>query len=133
MKDVLYTATELGHRLGVSARTLRFYESKNLIRPKRVGNRRIYNYQDNARMRLILRGKRLGFSLDDIKSFLNLYDYDADQSTQVQLLSNKVSERIELLRKQKQDIESTLNELKVIQSAALSALKNKPKIRWSQS
>jgi DNA-binding transcriptional MerR regulator len=133
MKDVYYTATELGERLGVSARTLRFYESKELINPSRVGNRRIYNYQDNARMKLILRGKRIGFSLEEIKSFLDLYDHDADQSTQVQLLFNKVSERIEQLRIQKHDIETTLNELKDIQSAASSTLKNKPKIRWSQS
>ncbi|ORU90250.1 MAG: hypothetical protein A6F71_04595 [Cycloclasticus sp. symbiont of Poecilosclerida sp. M] len=129
----LYTATELAHTLGVSSRTLRFYETKQLISPARIGNRRIYNYKDNARMKLILRGKRIGFSLDEIKEFLDLYDHDADQSQQVHLLLNKVTGRIEQLREQKNDIETTLEELKAIQSAAAQTLKNKPKIRWSNS
>lgn len=133
MKNDFYTATELGEQLGVSARTLRFYETKNLIIPKRVGNRRIYNYKDNVRMQLILRGKRIGFSLDEIKEFLDLYDADADQSKQIQLLVTKVSDRIEQLNQQKQDIETTLAELEEIHSAASQTLKNKPKIKWSPS
>jgi len=131
MKDTLYTATELADTLGVSSRTLRFYETKHLISPKRVGNRRIYNYQDRARMQLILRGKRIGFSLGDIREFLNLYDSDTDKTAQIHLLVNKVSHRIDRLTDQQKDIETTLFELKEIQSIALETLKNKPKIRWS--
>jgi DNA-binding transcriptional MerR regulator len=133
MKDTLYTATELAHTLGVTSRTLRFYETKRLIAPRRVGNRRIYNYQDRARMQLILRGKRIGFSLDDIRDFLNLYDSKTDQTSQIQLLVSKVTTRIEQLVQQQQDIETTLEELKEIQSIASQTLKNKPKIRWSTS
>ena len=133
METNLYTATELANALGVSSRTLRFYETKNLINPTRVGNRRIYNYQDCARMKLILRGKRIGFSLDDIKEFLDLYDSKADQTSQIQMLVNKVSLRITQLTEQQHDIETTLNELRDIHSVATETLKNKPKIRWSPS
>jgi DNA-binding transcriptional MerR regulator len=123
----LYTATELGKTLGVSARTLRFYETKHLINPIRVGNRRIYNYKDHARMKLILRGKRIGFSLDDIKEFLDLYDKKTDQTEQVELLAHKVSNRIEQLNTQKDDIETTLIELRDIQALATETLKNNMK------
>ncbi|MEO1963404.1 MAG: MerR family DNA-binding transcriptional regulator [Cycloclasticus sp.] len=133
MKDTLFTATELAERLGVSSRTLRFYETKHLITPERVGNRRIYNYKDHARMTLILRGKRIGFSLGDIREFLDLYDSNADRSPQIQLLVSKVSQRIDQLQEQKDDIDLTLDELREIQAIASETLKNKPKIRWSAS
>ncbi|HIG80039.1 MAG TPA: MerR family DNA-binding transcriptional regulator [Cycloclasticus sp.] len=127
MKNTLYTATELADVLGVTSRTLRFYETKGLIKPNRVGNRRIYDYKDHARMKLILRGKRIGFSLDDIRELLGLYGSNTDQSSQIQLLISKVSHRINQLQKQKDDIDMTLDELKEIQSIALETLKNKPK------
>lgn len=133
MKENLYTATELADALGVSSRTLRFYETKSLINPTRVGNRRIYNYKDHARMKLILRGKRIGFSLDEIKEFLDLYDTQASQTPQIQLLVNKVSQRIKQLTEQQRDIETTLGELREIHSIASETLTNKPKIRWSSS
>ncbi|HIF18315.1 MAG TPA: MerR family DNA-binding transcriptional regulator [Cycloclasticus sp.] len=133
IKESLYTATELATSLGVTSRTLRFYETKHLIQPKRVGNRRVYNYKDRARMQLILRGKRIGFPLDDIKEFLDLYDSDADRTPQIQLLVNKVENRIKQLTEQQQDIETTLDELREIHSIASETLKNKPKIRWSST
>lgn len=122
MKEELYTATELGDILGISARTLRFYETKKLINPIRVGNRRIYNYKDSARMKLILRGKRIGFSLDDIKKFLDLYDADPSQIKQLKLLQDGVEQRMAQLNQQKKDITKTLNELKEIQRATTEAL-----------
>ncbi|MFT6624212.1 MAG: DNA-binding transcriptional MerR regulator [Cycloclasticus sp.] len=126
MKEELYTATELGDLLGVSARTLRFYETKQLINPKRVGNRRIYNYKDSARMKLILRGKRIGFSLDEIKKFLDLYDADPNQIKQLKLLQDGIEQRMAQLNQQKKDINKTLSELKEIQSATAEALNQKP-------
>lgn len=104
MNDTLYTATELANVLGVSARTLRFYETKKLISPLRVGNRRIYNYKDSARLKLILRGKRIGFSLDEIKQFLQLYDADPTQVEQLKLLQDSIEHRISQLNQQKKDI-----------------------------
>jgi DNA-binding transcriptional MerR regulator len=133
MKDTLYTASELADTLGVTSRTLRFYETKHLLQPKRVGNRRIYNYKDRARMQLILRGKRIGFSLYDIKEFLDLYDSNSDHTAQIQLLVNKVENRIKQLTEQQQDIDTTLGELQEIHSLASETLKSKPKIRWSSS
>ncbi|MEH6503407.1 MAG: MerR family DNA-binding transcriptional regulator [Cycloclasticus sp.] len=122
MNEELYTATELGDVLGVSARTLRFYETKKLINPIRVGNRRIYNYKDSARMKLILRGKRIGFSLDEIKKFLDLYDADPSQMEQLKLLQDGVEQRVAQLNQQKKDIAQTLKELKEIQRATNQAL-----------
>lgn len=127
MKNTLYTATELADVLGITSRTLRFYETKGLIKPERVGNRRIYDYKDHAHMKLILRGKRIGFSLDDIRELLDLYGSNTDQSPQIQLLISKVSHRIDQLQKQKDDVDMTLDELKEIQSIASETLKNKPK------
>jgi len=125
MKNTLYTATELASSLGVSARTLRFYESKDLLSPTRVGNRRVYNYKDNARMHLILRGKRIGFSLDEIKTFLDLYDADPHQKKQTKLLHDSVEKRIAQLTQQQQDISQTLLELKKIRHEAISTLNKK--------
>ncbi|PCI19276.1 MAG: MerR family transcriptional regulator [Piscirickettsiaceae bacterium] len=120
----LYTATELGKSLGISARTLRFYETKKLITPIRVGNRRIYNYKDSARMKLILRGKRIGFSLDEIKEFLDLYDADPSQIKQIKLLHERVKQRIDQLAQQKDDIKKTLNELNEIYQTTTEAINN---------
>ena len=79
---------EVARTLGVSARTLRFYEDKGLIEPCRIGTTRIYTRRDVARMRLILRGKRLGFSLRDIEEFLGLYDSDPQHVEQMRALPN---------------------------------------------
>lgn len=122
--STLLTATELGKVLDVSPRTLRFYETKKLINPIRVGNRRIYNYKDSARMKLILRGKRIGFSLDEIKEFLDLYDADPSQIKQINLLHGRVKERINQLVQQKNDINKTLKELNEIYQTADTALNN---------
>ncbi len=126
MKNILYTATGLAKILSVSAPTLRFYESKKLISPNRVGNRRIYNYKDSARMNLILRGKRISFSLDEIKEFLDLYDADPSQLKQTKLLRDGVEKRIQLLIQQQQDISKTLDELNEIHQEISTILNNKP-------
>lgn len=118
----LLSAPELAHQLEISARALRFYESKGLIRPERVGNNRVYTRTDLARMKLILRGKRLGFTLADIRDFLDLYDADPTQNSQLKLLHQKVSDRIDLLQKQRQDLDKTLNELMEIQQSTEQAL-----------
>lgn len=122
MKTTLYTATELAKTLGVSARTLRFYESKELISPSRVGNRRIYNHKDSTRMSLILRGKRIGFSLDEIKEFLDLYDANPNQIKQTKHLHFSVEKRIRQLTHQQQDISQTLGELNKIHQETTAVL-----------
>lgn len=122
MNNTLFTATELANELDVSSRTLRFYETKSLIKPLRAGNRRVYNYKDHARMKLIMRGKRLGFSLSEIKEFLDLYDSNTQQKQQIQMLCDKVSSRITKLTQQQKDIKTTLGELNQIYADASASL-----------
>ncbi len=105
-------------QLGVTMRTLRFYEDKGLIAPERVGTARLYSRREIGRMQLILRGKRLGFSIREIKDFLDLYDVDPEHHVQVKQLVLKVSDRVEQLTHQKQAIEQTLAELKTIEAQA---------------
>src|ERR1700722_4937407 len=81
-----YSVTQLGRDLGVTARTIRFYEDKGLISPRRAGNNRVYTLRDRARMILILRGKKLGFSLREIKEYLDLYDADPTQAKKLRVL-----------------------------------------------
>lgn len=120
--DLMLSAPELANRLEISARALRFYESKGLITPNRVGNTRVYNHKDYARLQLILRGKRLGFSLADIREFLDLYDADPTQRSQLRLLQQKVSDQIQRLQNQRVDLDRTLTELIEIQQVTEQAL-----------
>ncbi|MGF7154160.1 DNA-binding transcriptional MerR regulator [Novosphingobium gossypii] len=112
--------------LGVTMRTLRFYEDKGLIAPQRVGTTRIYSRREMGRMQLILRGKRLGFTIREIKEFLDLYDVDPEHHEQVRALRGRVNERIANLRKQKRAIEQTLDELISIERQALAWLEGSP-------
>lgn len=123
--DKLYSVTELARDLGVTPRTIRFYEDQGLILPQRAGNTRIYTHRDRARMTLILRGKRLGFSLKEIKEFLDLYVVDTTQVEQLQLLSVKVRGRIAQLEDQLQAVETSLVELRDIERLTQEALQSK--------
>lgn len=121
--DKLLSVTELAEEFGVTPRTIRFYETKGLISPQRVGSTRAYSYKDRARLKLILRAKRLGFSLTDIKEYLELYIIDPSQKEQVHLLLAKVNERITELEQQQEDLIVTLEELRDIKKQATQALK----------
>lgn len=107
----LFTISELAKLLEITPRTIRFYEQKGLISPQRAGNTRIYTRRDKARLQLILRGKRLGFSLAEIRDYLDLYEIDRTQTSQLQFLHDKVSERIGDLESQQRDLQQTLSEL----------------------
>jgi len=118
----LQTITELGAELGLTSRAIRFYESKGLLNPARVGLNRVYNYRDRARLKLIVRAKRLGFSLNDIAEYLDLYQADPEKMEQRQMLIAKVRERIAELEQQKIDLITTLGELYEIERQALDRL-----------
>jgi DNA-binding transcriptional MerR regulator len=120
--ELLYSVSQLGSDLGVSARTVRFYEDKGLISPRRVGNNRVYTARDRARMILILRGKKLGFSLRDIKQYLDLYDADPTHAKQLRLLLKAVGGRIAQLEDQRVALEQALAELHEVESQAHRAL-----------
>lgn len=117
-----YSVTELGRDLGVSARTIRFYEDKGLIAPRRAGNNRVYTQRDRGRMILILRGKKLGFSLREIKDYLDLYDADPTHAKQLRLLLGAVGSRILQLEDQRTALEQALSELHEVEAQARAAL-----------
>jgi len=106
----LFTIGELASAFSLSPRAIRFYEDQGLILPERAGTQRIYTKRDRARLSLILRGKRLGFSLADIRAFLDLYD--ADRSQQMALTLERTRARIADLEQQLEDITITLAELR---------------------
>ena len=102
---------ELAAEFGVTTRTIRFYEDKNLIAPERRGQRRVYHLRDKVRLQLIMRGKRLGFSLDEIRAMIDLYDADPTQVSQLRLFLDKLHERKSLLKTQREDIDQVLTEI----------------------
>lgn len=106
-----FTIGDLAKEFGVSLRTLRFYEDKNLVNPHRDGMTRIYSRRDRARLKLILMGKRVGFSLKEIKEMLDLYNLKDGQSTQLKVALKRFNEQIALLERQKKDVEQAIEEL----------------------
>ncbi len=108
--------------LGITPRTLRLYEDKGLIHPVRVGNNRAYSHRDIVRMRLILRGKRLGFSLREIQEFLDLYSSDAGNDEQMRTLAEGCRTRIDALNLQRQALEQTVAELEELEQTARANL-----------
>ncbi len=106
-----YTITELAGEFEITPRTIRFYEDKELLRPRRNGMNRVYSRGDRVRLKLILRGKRLGFSLDEIKEMLDLYDIGDGQVGQLRLTLRKSRERIGALECQRKDIDQAMKEL----------------------
>jgi DNA-binding transcriptional MerR regulator len=109
---------DVAAHLGVTHRALRFYEDKGLIEPARVGNTRIYSRRDVARMQLILRGKRLGFSIREIREFLDLYDADPTQREQLQHLVAQIRLRTKQLERQRAALETTIAELRSMEEQA---------------
>ena len=106
-----YTIRQLTKEFNVTARTLRFYEDEGLIAPARRGQTRIYSSRDRARIILILRGRRVGFSLAEIGEILDLYDVHDGGASQIAHARRKFEERVATLERQKIDIEASLKEL----------------------
>lgn len=114
----LYTVNQLADALGITPRAIRFYESKGLIAPSRVGSMRVFTRHDRGRLLLVLRGIRLGLSLAEVRDYLDLYDTDPTQHGQVRLLLGKVRARITTLEAQRQDLDQALTELRAIAARA---------------
>ena len=123
--EPVWSIGELAAQLGVTTRTIRFYEAQQLITPTREKGARVYGRRDRARMHLILRGKNLGFTLEVIREYLSLYDADPNQVTQVQMFLEKVEGSIADLERKKSDIERTLGELTALQARAIAFLRDR--------
>jgi DNA-binding transcriptional MerR regulator len=106
-----FTIRDLTREFGVTSRTLRFYEEKGLIEPKRSGQDRLYSRRDRARLKYVLMGKSVGFSLEEIRSMLDLYDLGDGQVTQLKVAQERFDEQIARLKRQRADIERALAEL----------------------
>jgi len=117
-----YSIGQLAEEFGITSRTLRLYEEERLLDPQRDGTRRIYNERNRVRLRLILRGKRLGWSLSEIRELFDLYDSSQGEQAQLELMLDKLALRREALLEQKNDIEHALQELDRIVANAEQAL-----------
>ena len=106
-----FRISELAEEFDISLRALRFYEDKGLIQPKRSGNTRIYSRRDRARLQLILLGKRLGFSLDDIGALLNLYEPGSDNLRQLSMAAEMGVTQLKQLEEERATLEASIDEL----------------------
>src|SRR4029453_16079439 len=106
-----YSIGEMCDAFGVTARALRFYEDEELISPERRGTTRLYTDRDRARLPWIRRGKSVGFTLNDIRELLDLYDLGDQRQTQMVATLERCRERVAVLERQKVDIDATITEL----------------------
>jgi len=106
-----YTISELATEFGVTTRTMRHYEDEGLLNPRREGTSRLFSNRDRVRLKLALRGKRLGFSLAEIRELFDLYDQTRDEKRQLEEFIGKLERRRAMLEQQREDIEVMLNEI----------------------
>lgn len=111
-KQSKYGIGDLAREFAITLRTLRFYEDKGLLNPKREGLNRIYTRRDRARLKLVLMGKRVGFSLDEIRAMLDLYDLKDGQSTQLKVALDKFQGQVDILEAQRRDLDQAIDDLK---------------------
>jgi DNA-binding transcriptional MerR regulator len=109
--DTTYRIGDLAAEFDVTLRTLRFYEDKGLLRPTRNGVTRIYSKRDRARLKLILLGKRLGFSLSEVKRMIDLYDPQGKNETQLRVALEKGEAQMRILKEQRDHLETAIDEL----------------------
>ena len=120
--DKTYGIGELAEEFGVTSRALRLYEEEGLLDPQREGTRRIYNERNRVRLRLILRGKRLGWSLSEIRESFDLYDSSLGEEAQLEWMLEKLAQRRDSLMAQRKDINNALQDLDRIAADAEQAL-----------
>ncbi|MFT3730926.1 MAG: MerR family DNA-binding transcriptional regulator [Hyphomicrobium sp.] len=122
-RETSYSISALAKEFGITTRTIRFYESRGLISPQRIGTTRRYSKRDRARLILILRGRNLGFTVEDVSEYLSLYDSDPGQLAQTRLLLDKVTTAVGELETKRRDIERSLTDLNEIRARCEAHLK----------
>lgn len=126
LSQATYSISELAEDFETTARALRFYEDKGLLAPLRQGSRRVYTGRDRARLSLIVRGRRVGFSLAEMKEMLDLYDIEDGQTAQLTIGLQKFRERIQQLENQKGHIDEAIQELEAQCDLVEKMLAKKP-------
>jgi len=111
MATATWTIGELAAEFDTTLRTIRFYEDQGLLSPERVGQNRVFHPRDRVRLQLILRGKRLGFSLSDIAAILDMYDEQPGEAGQLRFLLDDIGERRAVLQRKRQDLDEAMREL----------------------
>ena len=115
-REETYSISDLAREFDVTPRAIRFYEDQGLIAPQRSGSRRIYGKRDYVRLKLILRGKRLGLSLSEVAAMFDLYDTARDEKPQLAQFLTALAERREQLERQRADIDEMLGEIAVFEA-----------------
>ncbi len=121
-KENFYLITDLTEEFGVTTRTLRFYEDRDMLSPIRRGRKRLYRPRDRTRLRLIIRGKRLGLTLDEIAEILDLFDKPSGETKQIDCLLERIESRREALLAQRRDIDEALVDLDTVEAQARERL-----------
>ncbi len=122
-----FTITDLANEFALTTRAIRFYEDQGLLSPERRGTRRIYSQRERVRLKLVLRGKRLGMSLADIAGILDLYDADHNEKPQLVKFLEVLASRRVLLEQQREDIDVVLEEISTIERDCRKRLKSSGK------
>lgn len=122
MTGTVWTIADLAQEFEVTTRTIRFYEAEGMIAPERQGTQRLFHPRDRVRLKLILRGKRLGFSLAEIREIIDLYDSEPGEAGQLSYFLDKVADRRAELEQKRRDIEETLAELEEVEASTRARL-----------
>ena len=117
-----YSISQLAEEFGVTARSIRFYEDQQLLSPERVGRNRLFHERDRVRLKLILRGKRLGFSLAEIREMFDLYDSEPGEAGQLRYLLESLDRKRAALRQQREDIDAVLAEMDEVEQRVRTSL-----------
>ena len=121
-KEITYSISELAHEFDVTPRTIRYYEDEGLLTPLREGQTRIYSHRDKIRLKLTLRGKRLGFSLAEIRELFDMYDTDKSSKTQLHSMIELIEAKRGALRQQLEDIQMVMAELEAAEQRCVNSL-----------
>ncbi|HDN9004964.1 MerR family transcriptional regulator [Aeromonas veronii] len=121
-KEITYSISELAHEFDVTPRTIRYYEDEGLLTPQREGQTRIYSHRDKIRLKLTLRGKRLGFSLAEIRELFEMYDTDRSSKTQLHSMIQLIEAKRGVLHQQLEDIQMVMAELEAAEQRCVNSL-----------
>ncbi|WP_337072138.1 MerR family DNA-binding transcriptional regulator [Aeromonas veronii] len=121
-KEITYNISELAHEFDVTPRTIRYYEDEGLLTPMREGQTRIYSHRDKIRLKLTLRGKRLGFSLAEIRELFDMYDTDKSSKNQLNSMISLIESKRSALHQQLEDIQMVMAELEAAEQRCVNSL-----------